>query len=284
MKILLFLFAFSFHTFASYEKPVLKSTCEETDTDTLTWNTCVIKTKGSKSKDVIFYFHGKDGDEKTWLENYSVTGMLRDYWQENNIDAPTVVSVSFGPIWLLVKKNGTPTGGLLELVSGKILPELNSRFENEGKRILLGQSMGGFNAMQLYLEDSLRFDKAAFICPAIGQLSPFASKEKVSDYIERTKASPDKVSDLIRLSRMFIPDLDFWEETSPLILADKNLQESSKPIYLSASLQDDYGFYEGSQLFKNIAKRKGVQIDWRPLSGKHCSHDIISLGKFLTRR
>ena len=63
MRILIFLFAFSFHTFASFEKPVLNSTCEETDTDTLTWNTCVIKTQGSRSKDVIFYFHGKEGDE-----------------------------------------------------------------------------------------------------------------------------------------------------------------------------------------------------------------------------
>ncbi|MEE2742797.1 MAG: alpha/beta hydrolase-fold protein [Bdellovibrionota bacterium] len=282
MKVLFLFFVFSFHTFASLERPVLESTCEETDTDRLTWNTCVIKTKDSKSKDVIYYFHGKDGDEKTWLENYSVTGMLRDYWQENNIDAPTVVTVSFGPIWLLVRNNGTATGGLLELVSGKILPELNSRFANEGKRILLGQSMGGFNAMQLYLEDSLRFDKAAFICPAIGQLSPFASDEEVLDYIQRTKASPDKVSDLIRLSKMFIPDLGFWKKTSPLILADKVLGEESSPIYLSASLEDDYGFYEGSLLFKNILKGKGVEINWRPLSGKHCSHDVISLGNFLT--
>ena len=39
MKVLILLFVFSFHTFASLEKPVLESTCEETDADTLTWDT-----------------------------------------------------------------------------------------------------------------------------------------------------------------------------------------------------------------------------------------------------
>jgi hypothetical protein len=282
---LLGVFFFSFNSYALTSSPVLNSVCEETDTDFLTWNTCIIKTVGSKSKDVIFYLHGNDHDERSWLGDFGVARMLRDYWQENNIEAPTIVSLSFGPIWLLVKENGLTTGGLLELVSQRIYPRVISQLGlDEGKRILLGESMGGFNALQLYFEDSFSFDKAAFVCPAIVELSPFATEEEKKAYILRTKADPEKVNDIVRLSKFFIPSLEFWEKTSPLKIAKRQLGPQSKPIYLSASLQDNYGFYEGSLLLKKIANEFKTPLEWRPISGKHCSVDITSLGTFLTSK
>jgi hypothetical protein len=55
-------------------------------------------------------------------------------------------------------------------------------------------------------------------------------KKELKDYIERNRANPKMVNDLIRLSQAFIPSPDFWEITSPINIAQKSLGPNSMPI------------------------------------------------------
>ncbi len=258
-------------------------------TTTLDWEYCIDKTDSSNSDDVLYQLHGlNNGDIENggWSNPNGFANEVRTLWAQMNFDAPTVVSVTFGDLWLLVEKNQSEVSGLYEFFTQVAIPMIDQDLLKMGKitnRELVGESMGGFNASQLLLKFPQNyFAKVALICPAIATLTPFSDQKEVNDYIQTTGADPDRVSKLLQLSQFFMPTPVDWSKASPLDLAKTILNEDSPTLYVSCGDKDEYGFFTGAEQFYEVAKANGVKAEWVPIAGQgHCAIDAESVAKFL---
>lgn len=248
----------------------------------LPWTYCKTTTLGSRNRDLLYHFHGKGLSAKTWTEEDYFTGMVRKEWARHRANPPVVVSISFGPIWLLVEKNASEASGLFEVFTQVIMPTVEKSLTRfSGRRMLVGESMGGFNATQIALKTNRLFAKVAILCPPMVPLSPFASQPEIEKYTAEVKADPELVKEVIEVSRYYMPELADWLKASPMDLARTNLSRRSPEIYLSCGLYDKFGFFPGSEKFAEMGATRGARIHWRPIYGGHCAIDAISLAAFL---
>jgi hypothetical protein len=117
------------------------------------WSACVTRTKGSRNPDVLYYLHGGEDDERQWSKTTGYAELIRKRWQAKGFSPPAVAAVSFGRLWLLAEKNASPESGLFEEFTGTVMPTVESQLvERPRRRLLLGESMGGFNAAVLALK------------------------------------------------------------------------------------------------------------------------------------
>lgn len=257
----------------------------------LTGGYCIHHQIGSKNHDVVYHLHGRGGSENSWNDKVSYGEQLREYWKDRGIDAPKIVSVSFGKIWVLASKNASPVSGLFEVLTQQVIPAVEKVMPLHRRRFVLGESMGGFNAAQLYLR-AKGFSKAAVICAPIADLSLDATEEEVKDFIEKSAAwgyykdwNPglvtQNVKDMMQLANGFFPTEADWKAANPLELA-QSVTKAQPPLYLTVGMYDGFANYEGNQLFADALKKNGARVEWRPQWGGHCSVDIPSLAVFLT--
>jgi S-formylglutathione hydrolase FrmB len=250
----------------------------------VSWRYCVHKPADGKTNGNLAYlFHGRNLDENTWNDAGFYTGMIQQYWQKNNIIPPIVVSVSFGPIWLLTERGQQPKSGLLSFFTNEVIREVESKVGKPKYRIVFGESMGGLNALVLGLKAGDLFSKVASSCPAVYKLSPFASTQETQEFLERTGADSQVVQGVVQLAKEFIADEGEWQNFSPLELVKKTNFSNGPQFYLSSGLYDVYGNYEGNELLAQSVTAAGGKMDWRPLYGGHCVMDISSLADFLAR-
>jgi S-formylglutathione hydrolase FrmB len=208
--------------------------------------------------------------------------MIQQYWQMKNIVPPTVVSISFGPIWLLTDRGQQAKSGLLPFFTNEVIREVESKVGKPKYRIVFGESMGGLNALVLGLKTGHLFSKVASSCPAVYKLSPFASAQETQKFLERTGADTQVVQGVVQLAKEFVSDEREWQNFSPLELVKRTNLSNGPQFYLSSGLYDVYGNYEGNELLAQTIVGSGGKMDWRPLYGGHCVTDISSLAEFLT--
>lgn len=246
------------------------------------------------SNDVLYYLHGKNGDEHLWMDPYYYVRQMRDHWSETKQAAPLVISISFGPLWVLAEKNTSPVSGLFEVVTQQLIPMIEKKIGGvRGRRLLMGESMGGFNSLQLALKTNL-FAKAALLCVPMASISPFSSPEQIDTYIKSSYAwqyykdsAPDQViggvNEMVQVSKMVFPTDSEWANGSPLGLAEKLSENYKTKLYIAIGFYDRYAAYEANQKFVKILKSKGVDVEWRAQWGGHCAMDIPSLADFITK-
>ena len=245
------------------------------------WAYCITKTIGSTNPDVLFEFHGIGEDEHAWINNNRDI-LIRDAWHSQRLQPPTVVSVSFGNVWLLAQKNAEPQSGLFEIFRDIVYPKIWQKLGPiHGHKILLGASMGGFNASQIYLKLPHYFDRYVLICPIIADISPFSSSALMSQYISQTHAAPFRVYLMMDVAKTYFSDEKSYDTAYPLQLAKKVLNASYPPIYLSCSYEDPYGIFTSVRAFKNLAVNRGIQVGWRATHGPHCTIDDNEVARVL---
>ncbi|MEZ0391967.1 MAG: hypothetical protein ACAH59_07120 [Pseudobdellovibrionaceae bacterium] len=256
---------------------------------------CIHKPVNSTNQDVIYHFHGARGTEAFWQEKYYYPSQIRQYWDDNQLQAPTVISISFGPFWLLAEKNSSEVSGLFEIFVNEIVPKIeNSIGGVRGRRIVVGESMGGFNATQMALKTKL-FQKAAFLCaPMVDKVSPYSSPAEIDAFIRASSAWQyytaindqqevvGSVNSLLQISKIFYPKPEDWAKANPLNLI-RGLKSATElpPIYQTVGFYDPYAIYEGNEVFAKLLTRLSGQLEWHPTWGGHCAFDIPSLSKFL---
>jgi predicted esterase len=241
---------------------------------------------------VLYHLHGLGGSEHLWASTSSYTEQIREEWANTDSPLPIVVSISFGQTWLLAEKNSSPYSGLFEIITQTVIPQIESTLKHRrGKRILLGESMGGFNAIQLALKWNF-FDKAAILCAPMSLVSPFSSPAELQKAYESTVAwryyegrDPYEVTSAVQqavtLSKTFFPTEQDWAKANPLQLAQST--KSEPKLYISIGQYDRFASYEANQKFSLDLASKNLEVTWRPLWGGHCAMDIVSLAKFLVR-
>ncbi|MCV2365172.1 hypothetical protein LNV23_17130 [Paucibacter sp. DJ1R-11] len=243
---------------------------------------CINRDAGGVNGDWVYHLHGRKLDERSWNDPSYLTAMIQSAWQQMGQRPPTVVTLSYGPVWLLTPKGKAEFSGLLDEI-GPDMEAIEARHGRPAQRLLLGESMGGLNALILGLSQPERFAKLAALCPGVYVDSPFASFGQLKAAVERTGADPKISFGVLRLARQHVADPAEWQRVSPLSLIERPLPASShRPqLYVSNGLYDRYGNFEGSQRLVERARALDWQTQWHPIYGGHCASDIDSLARFL---
>lgn len=240
---------------------------------------CITKTPGSSNKDVLFYLHGAGGDEKF---GSFVLKSLKNNWNNQNHEAPVLISVSFGPFWLLTKANEAPYSGLLEVFKNSVMPTLEEKALGgpAKKRLLLGHSMGGFNSAQILFHSPPElFAKAAILCPGIVDLSPWATLEQMRTHAQYLGIAVSDLEEIADLVKSFVSDEDFYQSfVNPIKLAETSLAGKTK-LFIVVNAGDRRFRDGGEKLYKAAPDKTSIQFQtW---SGGHCATDYKKLSEFL---
>lgn len=149
-------------------------------------------------------------------------------------------------------------------------------------RLLLGESMGGFNAIQLL--DSGLFSKAAILCLPVYELDYPLTLGGAIDLARRTGMEYKIALGYWWQWGDYVQSEAEWQATAPLAIA-AGLEPGRAPqVYLSCGSRDQYGNFAGARRLGEILRSRGVAVQWRPLYTRHCGADIVSLAEFLAVR
>lgn len=244
---------------------------------------CVHRAVGGVNGDVVYHLHGRHLEAEIWNDPTYFTAMVQAYWQQAGLRPPTVVSLSYGPVWLLAPRGRAEHSGLLD----RIWPDISAIEAQIGaprRRLLVGESMGGLNSLVLGLSQPQHFDKVAALCPNVYVDTPFDPPGQILSAMARTGAEPRIVFGLWQLARRYAADADEWRRMAPLSLIEGAALAQARPsLFLSAGLYDRYGLYEGAERLAQRAALRGLPTEWHPVYGGHCTIDIAALGQFLVR-
>jgi hypothetical protein len=242
-------------------------------------NYTVYRAENGVSDDIIYHLHGRNLDASVWNDDTYFTSQVQAYWQRSSLKPPTVVVVSYGPVWLLTPKTSKVESGLLDDFVAR-LPEIESKVGKPRHRILLGESMGGLNVLISGLRHPGMFSKIASLCPGVYLDSPFSDSSTLRAGIKRTGANPKIIYGVTQLAKQYVSNDEEWNAISPISLIER-ADQSYPELYLSCGLYDNYGNFEGTEALANLAIKRGVKTTWHPLYGGHCAIDIASLADFL---
>lgn len=242
-------------------------------------NYCIYRTNGSQNPDVLYHLHGLTLDEFSWV-TIPLYKFIRREWRNQNFDAPTVITFSYGESWLLTPRGESEMSGLYEEVMEIVIPQLESIHARPIRdRMLMGMSMGGFNGAQIYLRNPKMFKRTALLCPAMATVSPYSSKAEVDDYIDRTGADPTHVKLAIKLGGDYFSKKD-WSKESPLVKAERTMSRGANPLYIFAGQTDSFGFFEGDLAFYHQALASGLPVSWDENEYGHCFFDGYKVADF----
>lgn len=288
--VLFLLTVFNLHAFASQKNWTMS--CEKFP-HPLQGGYCVHIPTQNKSNDIAYYLHGSGGSEFQWQDDWYYTAQLRLEWERTGAKVPSIVSISFGPSWLLAEQNQSPYSGLFDFVTKQFIPMVEQRLGGlNGRRIVFGESMGGYNSTQLALKTAL-FDKAGIICSPMALISPFSDEKNVRNFVASTSAwqyykdsDPNlvwrSVNELIQLVKGFYPTQELWDRADPVQLASRPTSLNTK-MYVAVGFYDRYAAFEGNEAFVGRLANQGMNVEWRPQWGGHCSIDIPTFAEFLVK-
>jgi S-formylglutathione hydrolase FrmB len=229
--------------------------------------------------------HGAGGDAEAWKKD-SLAEILTPTWNKLKYQAPIVITVSFGPSWLLADVKSTRQPAYLQNFFDEIMPSLEKKIEGGvGKRMIMGFSMGGYNGAELALRAPNLFDRVALMCPGVSVLDPFMSASALEKAIKKMPKTtkPDYVRGIAGWVREVFGNRKDWTRHNPMVLvkAAKRLKPS---FFVSCSKDDEYGLFEGAKVFEKIAAKKTRAEFFAIESGGHCAETPQSwaaVAKFL---
>jgi hypothetical protein len=222
----------------------------------------------SNTSTVLYYFHGNGGSEKDWQN--STREALYKKWQTSSQGGPIIISLSFGKFWFLTKEKSN-------LFIEKVRPAIEKRLNlKPSTRLLMGESMGGYNAFFVATQAPTSFQKFAVLCPALYPVNPFVNSETES-FVQKQPAWVNQkfVNKWLTRQKEVYQSEPLWSAVNPL----KNLQRLEKhqtQIYLLADEKDSLGFYEATVKLatelKKLAEHTGLlHLIWFSIPGaNHC--------------
>lgn len=193
---------------------------------------------------------------------------------------PHVYSISFGPRWFLTDVPGFLKKSRLETFNDDFLPYLEKRIPAHLlKRYVVGESMGGYNALRFANFKSDVVDKVIAFCPALSTVSPYSSPVQISEFVNRNPAVDLKVLfSVLSFAVLEFPLPQFWSRNSPLELSNSK-NYTLPPLFITSNKDDLYGFNEGTQLYASNLQLKGLQVQHYYQDGPHCQNTTAALNE-----
>lgn len=266
----------------SHTSLAAKSQCGKSKYQNVKYEWCITPTDRTKNPNIMYFMHGMWSSENVWDKN-AENKQIKKEWDRLGYTSPTVISITFGRQWLLTEVDGSKK--LYNIVMDHIMPELEAKAGGLGKgqRQLMGRSMGGFNSSQLFMKNPRMFDRVALYCPAITTVGPHSSQAEIDAFIKRTGAKKSKLKKVLDWTREEFPTLADWNQHSPVVLAEKDFNKNYPALFISCGAQDEYGFYEGAKYLADLAKERGLETEWAPVKGDHCTLDPIKAAQFFAK-
>jgi hypothetical protein len=248
MKILALLAALTFNlsfVFADDWKPIpiegITMRCFQ-EKEPVEWSFCLNTVEGSKNNDLIYHFHGRNGAATWWNDRDYYTGKVYAKWLEKKYAPPTVATVSFGKLWFLTERSDEKTGGLYHVFMDQVTKRVEKEIGNPiSRRFIIGESMGGVNALITAFKSGKTFYKVAALCAPIQTISPYASVSEIYHYVTEATTSWKHALMMMFFSRRFFPSEEIWNDNDPLQLSVTAKPDLEPIFYLSCGKQDDWG-------------------------------------------
>ncbi|MEM8771211.1 MAG: alpha/beta hydrolase-fold protein [Pseudomonadota bacterium] len=252
------------------------------ETTPVSWSYCINTVSGSENQDVLYYLHARNGNETWWNDKDYHTGKLYEHWRQNNQTAPTVVSISFGKLWVLKEGEKDGKGSLYEIFTSVVIPEIETKLKQlSGKRMIAGISMGGYNTLIVSMKSKNFFAKSASICAPLPTVSHHDGLWRVISEARSSNTSFRRAVMLWQFSRSYYPEKENWRANDPLSLSESFTPDNAPAIYVTCGRKDNWGCFDGTEKFVANISAAGGAIEWVPRDGGHCDIDYASLADFL---
>ncbi|MBI9098401.1 MAG: hypothetical protein JEY91_07975 [Spirochaetaceae bacterium] len=236
---------------------------------------------------ILIYLHGAGGDSKSIFKSNpdEINELL------NHPDGPsTIISISFGPYWLLTfnKLPDTetlhiPVSIFHRLISQEIIPPFS---DTDSKVMIMGHSMGGHNAAQAAFRYPETYHKVLILSPSYLPISPFASinvkkefalkaemkygslKSRVKQMITGTGYIEDRVLDIFEKQKAKYITEQNWnnQDFIPLLERPNIIYPET---YISCGINDPFALMEGSLSLYNKLIEIQNPVTFDPLKGGH---------------
>ena len=281
------------NVFADYRKWCFESTAPDREN----WGYCVYEDPASPNADILYALPQLGQTHSALIQDRDYRA-IRTEWARQGLPAPRMISFMPFPkdpdIWLLTPGTGIGRAEL-DYVIGTLIPTAERKLSVRAKpvrRVILGSSMGGFNALVLFKALPSFFARIALACPL---MPPFAPSDQASwdAFLAANKSVWDPMTgktsggvvdestilDLMSTAKHFFPNPADWNLVDPLAA---NL--GSTPTYISSNVRDELGFQFGVRSFlaaRSSAVQSG-QITVESLPGSHCqAFGTAKLARFL---
>jgi pimeloyl-ACP methyl ester carboxylesterase len=244
-------------------------------------------TPGSSSR-VIVFFPGVGSFANGWTSQMSqelATAMA------NQGGKPTILTMGVGPVQFLsgnVRISGLSdieevSRSIVNILKGHGLRNLDT---NPGSIELYGESMGGFNSLQVFARHPEYFNRVALICPAGTRVSPFAPLSDWLVNMQEEAASPVlSIAFRETLTAAFGGE-DQWEQQSPIMYLATSYRPMAvrQPIYLATVAGDKFGFTLVEDTLTSMLQSEGHQVTRNEtFSSAHCFVNPAPLAAFLLK-
>ena len=213
---------------------------------------------------VIYFLHGYGGNETEW--DTPDHRRLEKIWGERT---PTIVSISNGTLFFFSERS------VARLVS-EVIPAIESKLNIRAMpRLLYGQSMGGFNAIEALMHAPTFFTRIAAACPALMPFAPQASDSELDAFIARHQPYVDErlVYKWRDKLQGFYPTAADWRRNDPF-----SIRAATTPVFVYANGNDVFGFQEGAEKLRAHLVQVGEPVEFRLLpASAHCATDSETL-------
>lgn len=246
-------------------------TCGSGRSGWTTYKWCVYKDSTVRSSTVLYYFHGNAGSERSW--GSADHNQLSQKWGTGT-DAPAaVITISFGSNWFLNDK-------LQKIVTDSAMPAAEAQLNFSVRtRVLLGESMGGFNASVMAQQSRPVFDRIAIVCPAIYNINPYAHGSDVRAFINN---QPEGINTSF-IHKWLGKQRDYYSSGEEFNAIDptqwtERISDRRFPLYLQANQNDPLGVHDGALLMAKAARARKLNIQWTSLPNTgHCQQTQASM-------
>jgi len=242
-----------------------------------------------------FYFHGAGGNVHSW-RNF-VDNL---YQYHDGSGYPNIVGISLGPKWFLTKQIESSKYDGSSLFWDTVIPKAASVVKDLGDTVAIGHSMGGFNALSLFLDRPDQWKKIVLMTPAIADLSPYANEKEIIEYLKKTGVYGWKMMFKTHILRQPIRDHGIetilnnwrgiakdereWGIINPFKRTEELERSGAARIFLSCGLNDPFGFAHGTTKVDGLLKRAGYSTELHIVKGGHMAIPYDKVYKWLFTR
>ena len=231
------------------------------------------------SQDMIVYMHGAFSSAKAWTKPafFSTKKFLEV--KIGMKKQPKALTISFGRSWMLTnqtERDKRPKYATIENFM-KVLGHLERKHFRPKRRFLVGISMGGHNALQLYLHKPKMWDRAVIVNPLQTECHPFDRLDVKCMWGNTTKQST--------LSHVMVranyESRALYDANSPAGAGAQFASSEHPPLQLHIAENDEFKFTEGGiAIFKALLGR-GVPIEAVVNPGDHKDMGVTKIIDFL---
>lgn len=197
----------------------------------------------------------------------------------DRLPSVNIVVISYGHLWLLTNYPGRekdPANATVDIFKSRIVPFIESKHNPAKPYVVMGHSMGGFNAATLCAAQPDMWSKCVLVNPLLPSWDPFQKTLLDEFHVENPFSFLNCLADLQQLLRCLGRELikanfseEDWRTTKPMVLLNKTT--GLRKAFVTACKGDVLVDFDGSKQWAELAKSKNADSTWEPgMAG--CNH------------